>query len=244
MIEGLPTGSNFLDFLRPGDRAELSPFLEEKTLKTGHILYHPGDEVKHAYFPRFASIGSFHVIMAEGSAIETAITGREGAIGGVVSRGHLPAYARSCVMHGGPFYRIALTDLEALKRESPAMNTLFARFADCLLAQIFQSVACNAAHTIQQRAAKWLISAMDRTGESSIPMTQDQLGSLLGVGRSYVSRVIRRMKEVGAIRTKRRAIIVLDRDMLDRMSCDCNRLVAEHFDHVLRGVYPDGTNGH
>jgi len=244
MFDTHHTGSNLLDALRPEDRDELLPMLEEKTFYEGHVLYDPGDNVQYAYFPRYESVASFHVVMADGSAIETAITGREGAVGGIVSHGQLPAYARSCVMHGGPFYRIASAKLEDLKQKSQHMQNLFARYADCLLAQIFQSVACNATHTIEQRAAKWLLAAMDRTGKLNIPMTQDQLGSLLGVGRSYVSRVVRRMKECGAIKPRRGGIIILDRPKLEMKSCDCNMLVADHFGMVLRGVYPNGTNGH
>lgn len=239
MVRGDLTGSNLLDALRPNERALLASRADNLRCESGHILYHPGDNVRYAYFPRFSAVASFHVVMGDGAAVETAITGREGAVGGVVSKGRLPAYARSCVMHGGEFYRIGCTDLEEIKQQSPHMSYMFTRYADCLLAQIFQSVACNASHTIEQRAAKWLVAAVDRTGSHCVTMTQDQLASLLGVGRTYVSRVMRRMRESGAISTGRGNIHVNDREMLMRMSCDCNQQVAQHFGTVLQGIYPE-----
>ena len=87
--------------------------------------------------------------------------------------------------------RLPISKLEAAKAKSPTLRNIFARYADCMLAQIFQSTACNAIHSIEQRTAKWIISAMERTdGDNTVPLTHEQLATLLGVGRSYTSRVI------------------------------------------------------
>lgn len=227
------SGNSLIDALPAPDRTRLLAAVESLECRAGHIIYHPGDDVRHAYFPRKSALASYHVIMAEGSAVETAIVGRDGALGGIVSTGHLPAFARACVMHGGPFFRISCDRLETLKQESAALRELFTRYADCLVAQIFQSVACNASHTIEQRSAKWLIVAMERTGNSRIAMTQEQLGSLLGVGRSYVSRVIRRLREAQMVETRRGGIVVKDARALESAACDCHRMVQRHFENVL-----------
>ena len=79
---------------------------------------------------------------------------------------------------------------------------------------------------------------MDRMGQTDIMLTQDQFGTLLGVGRTYVSRVIGRMKDHGVIDTRRGGIRIIDRRGLDQSSCACRQLVAAHFDEVLKGVYP------
>ena len=102
-------------------------------------------------------------------------------------------------------------------------------------------MACNASHSIEQRFAKWLDAALDRTGGEDIALTQAQLGSLLGVGRSYVTRIVSRFKADGVIVTRRGGIRVTDRERLSATSCDCNQLVARHFETVLRGVYPGGN---
>jgi CRP-like cAMP-binding protein len=195
--------------------------------------------VRHAYFPRGSALAVFLVLMENGEVVETTMVGREGALGGIVSQGNVPCYARSCVMHEGDFYRIATTDLELAKEQSPQIRHLFARYADCVMAQVFQSVACNASHTIEQRAAKWLCAALDRTGKDEIAMTQEQLASMMGIGRSYASRVVQRFKADGLIKTRRGGLRVLDPEGLRARACSCNEMVKQHFDTVLSGVYPD-----
>lgn len=234
-------GSNLLAVLRPKDRALIEPHLTECSFAAGHALYEPGEIVRHAYFPRESAMAISMVLLETGDAVETVMVGREGALGGIVSQGSIPAYARSCVMHEGSFYRISSTDLELAKEESPQIRYLFARYADCMVAQIFQSVACNASHTIEQRAAKWLCAAVDRTGESDITMTQEQLASMMGIGRSYASRVVQRFKAEGLVKTRRGGIEVLDYGRLKDHACLCNDLVRRHFDIVLKGVYPEQT---
>ena len=87
------------------------------------------------------------------------------------------------------------------KQNRPSLRNVFARYADCMLAQMFQSTACNAIHSIEQRTAKWIISAMERTdGDEVVPLTHEQLATLLGVGRSYASRVIQTFKAEGCWR--------------------------------------------
>lgn len=232
-------GSNLLGALRQRERALLKPFISECHFSAGETIYEPGEQVQHAYFPRDEALAVFLVSMENGEVVETTMVGREGAIGGIVSQGRFPSYARSCVMHEGGFYKIASADLDRIKEQSPQVRHLFACYADCMMAQVFQSVACNASHTIEQRAAKWLTAALDRTGQDEIAMTQEQLASMMGIGRSYASRVVQRFKADRIIQTRRGGMKVLDREGLGARACACNALVKHHFETVLKGVYPE-----
>src|SRR5712672_4616040 len=166
-------------------------------------------------------------------------SGREGAVGGIVSQGYLPAFTRIMVKFGGPFVRLHVGKLNAAKARSTTLCNVFARYADCMLAQIFQSTACNAIHSIEQRTAKWIVSAMERTdGNDVVPLTHEQLATLLGVGRSYTSRVMQTFKAEGVLETRRGSILVINRDALRMRACLCNEAVKNHFEEVLRGVYP------
>jgi CRP-like cAMP-binding protein len=232
-------GSNLLAALRVKDRALLEPHVSECQFSAGESIYEPGEVVRYCYFPRDAALAVFLVQMENGEVVETTMVGKEGALGGIVSQGRMPAFARSCVMHEGTFYRIASVELERAKEQSPHIRHLFARYADCMMAQVFQAVACNASHTIEQRAAKWLCAALDRTGEQEIAMTQEQLASMMGIGRSYASRVVQRFKAQGLVRTRRGGLRILDPEGLRGHACACNDLVKQHFDTVLKGVYPE-----
>jgi hypothetical protein len=203
------------------------------------LLYSPGDDVQIVHFPCGPALATFLVPNEDGRDVETILVGREGAVGGIVSQGFLPAYTRIVVKFGGPFVRMPVGKLDAAKLQSKTLRNVFARYADCMLAQMFQSTACNAIHSIEQRTAKWIVSAMERTGDAdTVPLTHEQLATLLGVGRSYTSRVIQSFKAEGILETRRGAIRVRDFDGLQRRSCLCNEAVKGHFEEVLSGVYP------
>lgn len=232
-------GNNLIDSLRPRERALLVGRLHLWCGAVGKVVQTPGDRVEWAYFPLDRAMVSYRVTFSDGREVETALIGREGAIGGIVSRGHLPAFALAVVQFEGCFGRIPLNDLEALKAQEPRIDALFNRYADCLVAQIFQAGACNASHTIEQRAAKWLAAACDRTGSDELTLTQDQLAGLLGIGRSYTSRILGRFKAEEIVETRRGRVRVRDRDGLIAAACDCDAAVRRHFEIVLKGVYPD-----
>jgi transcriptional regulator with XRE-family HTH domain len=234
--------NNLLRALRPADLSLLLPALEPVPAVAGAVLFEPGDNVRFAYFPCGPTVLAFIVPLADGQAVETAPIGREGAVGGIVSSGRLPAFSRAVVQVPGPMLRIGVASLEAAKLRSLSLRHLFARYADCLMAQIFQNVACNAAHSIEQRAAKWLLMTMDRTGEAELKVTHEDLAAKLGVGRSYISRVLQSLSARGVLQTRRGALRVARPEALAALSCGCRDAVRRHFDEVLKGVYPEGED--
>lgn len=232
-------GNRLLMALRPADREAIERRLTPFEFERDHMLHQAGDIVRYAWFPCDRALASFVVNGEDGTTIETALVGREGAIGGIVSHGRLPAFADARVQYAGTFLRIEAAALEEIKAGSPSVANLFARYSDCLLAQVFQAVACNAAHNITQRTAKWLLAAMDRTGDHLIPLRQEQLAELLGVGRSFVNRVLKGLREDGVLTTRRGYLEIRDFDALNGLACGCNDRLREHFEVVLAGVYPD-----
>jgi hypothetical protein len=236
--DGMPY-NNLLRRLSASDFALIAPHLTHEEAQAGDQLYSPGDDVEIVHFPCGPSLASFLVPNEDGRDVETILVGREGAVGGIVSQGYLPAYTRIMVKFGGPFERLHIRKLEAAKIKSSTLRNVFARYADCLLAQIFQSTACNAIHAIEQRTAKWIVSAMERTnGDNIVPLTHEQLATLLGVGRSYTSRVIQTFKAEGVLETRRGSILVRNPGALRARACLCNESVKNHFEEVLSGVYP------
>lgn len=231
--------NNLLRRLREADYALIAPFCERSENAAGDQLYRPGDNVETVHFPCGPSLVSFLVSNEDGRDVETILIGREGAVGGIVSAGNLPAYCRITVKYGGPFMRLRATHLEAAKTKSLTLRHLFARYADCVLAQVFQSTACNAIHSIEQRAAKWILSALERTGDHAVLLTHEQLATMLGVGRSYTSRIVQTFKLDGTLDTRRGSLVIKNIEALKARACLCNEAVKSHFEAVLRGVYPD-----
>jgi CRP-like cAMP-binding protein len=200
-------------------------------------LYTAGQTVETVYFPSGTTLVSFVVSIDSGEMIETMMVGREGAVGGIVSQGSLPAYCYIMVQNQGDFLTLPVAVLEAAKLQSRSLDGIFARYADCLLAQIFQATACNAVHSIEQRTAKWILAALERADSNRVPLTQERLAAMLGVGRSYVSRVVKLLKSGGVLSVRRGRIDVHDVEALRSHACSCNESVKSHYEAVLGGVY-------
>ncbi|MBV9563655.1 MAG: Crp/Fnr family transcriptional regulator [Bradyrhizobium sp.] len=204
------------------------------SLAAGEVLYNPGGDVNTVYFPCEGSAICFVVAIEDGHEVDVPLIGREGAAGGIVSHGRLPAFSRIEVRLG----RLPVSRIQAAKEKSSTFSNVFARYSDCLLAQILQSSACNAAHSIEQRAAKCILAATARTGGQTIPFGHAQPAAMLGVGRSYATRIIRDFSAKRILRTGRMELEVLDPSALRSKSCNCDEAVKSHFTDVLRGVYP------
>src|SRR5258705_5944945 len=131
--------NNLLRRLNDADFALIEPHLIPADAAPNDLLYSPGDPVETVHFPCGPSLVSYMVTNEDGRDVETILIGREGAVGGIVSQGHLPAYNRIAVKFAGPFVRLPVGKLDAAKSKSRTLSNIFARYADCMLAQIFQS---------------------------------------------------------------------------------------------------------
>ena len=165
--------------------------------------------------------------------------GQEGAVGGIISEGGKPAFTRAVVQIGGPALKLSTESLHNAKQSSSNLRDHFARYADCLLAQVLQSVACNAIHELNARLARWLLAVHDRCGEDELQLTQEFIAQMLGVQRTYVSGVIAALEKTGAIQRSRGVITITNRQRLEQQSCECYFYLKRHFNRVLPGVYPE-----
>src|SRR6202022_3271952 len=115
--------------LSAGDFALIAPHLAPQESDANALLYNPGDDVEIVHFPCGPSLASFLVPGEDGRDVETILVGREGAVGGIVSQGFLPAYTRIMVKFGGPFVRLQVGKLDAAKAKSATLHNVFARYA-------------------------------------------------------------------------------------------------------------------
>jgi CRP-like cAMP-binding protein len=214
------------------------PSLEQIELSQGESLFEPGDDLTHAYFPLNDMVVGLVLPMSDGRALEVATIGREGVVGGIVSLGYKPAYARGLVQLPGQAARIPLAQLEAAKRAVPALHDLFARYTDCLTAQVLQSVGCASVHPLEARYARWLLAIHDRVGRPELPLTQEALAERFGVARTYLTRIAGTLHRRGAISYDRGLVRVENRAVLAESACECYTAVRSHFERMLPGLYP------
>jgi CRP-like cAMP-binding protein len=232
-------GNRLLSTFSAEARALLEPYGTMVQLAPDEVVLKRGKDVRSSLFPLGATMISMSVELSGGRSVEVASIGREGAVGGIVSCGHAPAFSRAVVLVGGPAFRLPMETLEDAKQRSKFIANLFCRFSDYLLAQVMQSAACTSFHSIPERAARWLLHAQDRAGDR-IELTQEAFAGLLGVQRTTVNAVIRSLQDEGLIETGRGVVRVSDRAGLKRRACECYRILEDHFGAVI-GMSGTGT---
>lgn len=217
----------------PGElRGSFGDGLSMVQLEAGDTVLTRGVDVDSSLFPFGATMISMIIDLDQARTVEVASIGREGAVGGIVSCGHLPAFSRAEVIVGGMAVRIPIKVIEEAKARSGHLRNLFCRYSDYLLAQIMQTVACNSFHPIEARAARWLLTAQDRAGDR-LELTQEALAGLLGVQRTTVNAVARELQDQGQITTRRGIIQVHDRAGLERAACECYERVERFFGEII-----------
>lgn len=235
---GGPDSNRILRLLPSSAFDGLEPYLERVELQRGESLFEPGDEVLQAYFPGRSAVIALILPMRDGRAVEAATIGCEGAVGGIISLGLKPAFARASVQIGGPALRILVTRLEAAKRQAPKVHDILSRYADCLTSQVLQSVGCAAVHSLESRCARWLLMTHDRLQTPDLPLTQETMAEMFGVTRTYVTRIASTLQDRGVISYRRGMLTIRRRDLLEKASCECYGLVRRHFEQVLPDLYP------
>jgi CRP-like cAMP-binding protein len=133
----------------------------------------------------------------------------------------------------GPAFTIQTARLDEMRQRFPALGDLFTRYADAMIAQMMQSVACNALHTIEQRCCRWLLAAHDRAGEDIVRLTQEALADMMGVQRTTVTAAAKILQADGIIQTRRGRVEIRDRRKLERRACECHAQVEAHFKKLL-----------
>ena len=222
----------------PSDRALVSLSATPVILRKGQILWEPGDSIGASYFPAPGLLISIALDLQDGNCVDVATIGKEGAAGGIVSCGSTPAFGRATVQIGGTALRIDLAALESAKARSPHIRSVFCRYADALLAQVMQSVACNASHSLEARLCRWLLTSLDRTGSSSLALTQSVLAEMLGAQRTTVSALLKRLESAGVVALTRGLVQVDRRDRLEALTCECYAEVERHFQDILPPIKP------
>jgi CRP-like cAMP-binding protein len=107
-----------------------------------------------------------------------------------------------------------------------ALHDVTLRFQQALLGSIMQSTACNAIHRVEQRLARWLLTAHDRVGTNQFPLTQEFVAMMLGAARPTVTIVAGTLQRAGLITYKRGQVVIVDRQGLEKASCECYRVTA------------------
>src|SRR3712207_4931435 len=239
MTQGLKADhrtNRLLGALAPEDFAALEPLLDPVSFSLGQVLYEPGDPIHHVYFPHDAVISLVNV-MEDGGSVEIGVFGREGVLGLLSALVTREAFGRYVVQMGGTASRIPFEHLNEVRNARPGLRQLIMNYGEVLLAQTFQTVACNAVHAVEARCSRWILSMHDRADQDTLPLTHEFLAEMLGVQRSTVSVVTRTLQTAGLIQQSRGSIRVTDRMGLEDAACECYGRIRSLYRGLLPGPY-------
>jgi CRP-like cAMP-binding protein len=218
--------------LGPEDYRWLEPHLTKIELPHGAILAQEGERLRHIYFPTTAII-SLVCDLKDGRVAEMATFGREAMVGLLFSGIRVETLGRYVVQIPGTMLRIPSEKFQAMLASRPGIEKMAARYTEILMVMTLQSVACNAAHSVESRCCRWIVSTADRTGRTELPLTHEFLAEMLGVQRSTVSETTRALQQKGLISQGRGTIKILDRPRLEATACECYGRLREKYLQLL-----------
>jgi CRP-like cAMP-binding protein len=198
--------------------------LEPVELNFGDVLFEPGEQIRHVYFPD-RSLVSLLTLVDGKMALEIGMVGREGMVGTALALGIGVSPVRALVQGAGAAVRMkAARFVGELRRSLPLQRALY-RYTDTLMAQVAQTAACNRFHLVQQRLARWLLMTRDRLQSNSFPLTQEFLAHMLGVRREGVTAAAGSLQKRKLIEYSRGNIVIVDGRRLEAASCSCYQIV-------------------
>lgn len=227
-----PLDNCLLAALPEAERQRWWPQLEAVNMPLGQVLYESGRTLSHVYFPT-SSIVSLLYVMENGASAEIAVVGNEGIVGISLFMGGESTPSRAVVQSAGRGFRLEAQCMkDEFNRAGPVLHLLL-RYTQALITQMAQTAACNRHHSLDQQLCRWLLLSLDRLEGSELVMTQELIANMLGVRREGVTEGALKLQHAGLIRYARGRISVLDREGLERRTCECYAVVKTEYDRLL-----------
>jgi CRP-like cAMP-binding protein len=215
----------------------LLPDLEYIRCHREQVLLDADSSLDHVFFPDSGVI-SVVAVYADGSIIEMATVGREGCTGMQAVFGAKRSSVRLFVQIPGSAAKMSRASFNRAMKSMPAFRSLMYSYVQAFMEQVMVSVACNGAHSLKERLARWLLMMRDRSDDDTLPVTQNLLAEMLGVQRPTITNSAEGLERAGLIERGRQQVTILDRQGLIQESCECYQLVRERVASHLPKTYP------
>jgi CRP-like cAMP-binding protein len=231
-----PLQNRLLAVLPPEERQRWWPQLEYFDMPLGRVMYEAGSTLHHVYFPTTAIVSLLYV-MENGASGEIAVVGNEGIVGIALFMGGGSTPSRAVVQSAGGGFRLSARVMKQEFDKAGVVLHLFLRYTQALITQMSQTAVCNRHHSLDQQLCRWLLLSLDRLQGNELVMTQELIANMLGVRREGVTEGALKLQQAGLIRYARGRIVVLDRQGLEKRTCECYAVVKREYDRLL----PDQT---
>jgi CRP-like cAMP-binding protein len=223
--------------LAPADLAQFASDLKVVDMTQGEVLAEAHEPIRQVYFPH-SGIVSFVVEMSDGHMIETGMVGRDGVMGAIQVLDGKISPNKVLIQAPGVASVIDAEKMRSVTAENAGIRAVLAKHEQFFIAQIQQSVGCNASHTVEPRVCRWLARMYDLVGEE-FPLTQEFMAQMIGVRRTSVSLVATQLQEAGLITYRRGHVRIVDVEKLRAAACECYGAVNQHYEKVFGVAVPD-----
>jgi CRP-like cAMP-binding protein len=230
-----PNQNHLLAALPTTEFERLAAQLHLVPLPLGEMLYEPGGQLQHAYFP-VSAIVSLHYVTESGASASIAGVGNEGVVGVSLFMGGDTTPSSAVVQTAGHAYRLERRFLKQEFDRNGLMQRLLLRYTQALMTQMSQTAVCNRHHSVEQQLCRWLLVTLDRVPAGEFSMTQELVAGMLGVRREGIAEAAGRLQHAGFIRYRRGHIAVLERSGLEGRVCECYGVVKKEFSRLLSDV--------
>ena len=227
-----PRRNQLLAALPVNEWARWQPMLEPSEMPLGKVLYESGGAMAHVYFPTTCIVSLLYV-MEDGASAEIAVVGNEGIVGISLFMGGETTPSSAVVQSGGRGFRMPGQFLKEEFSRSSSVLHLLLRYTQALITQMAQTAVCNRHHSLDQQLCRWLLLSLDRLSGAELVMTQELIANMLGVRREGVTEAAANLQRAGLIQYRRGHITVIDRDGLERRTCECYAVVRKEYDRLL-----------
>jgi CRP-like cAMP-binding protein len=200
------------------------PDLEHIRCQSEQVLMDADSSLDHVFFPDSGVI-SVLAVYADGNIIEMATIGREGCAGVQAALGAKSSSAQLLVQIPGSAAKMSRAAFTRAMQSMPSFRSLMYAYVQAFLEQVMVSGACNGAHSLKERLARWLLMMRDRSDDDALPITQNLLAEMLGVQRPTITNAVGELERAGLIEPGRGQVTILDRKGLAEASCECYRMV-------------------
>jgi CRP-like cAMP-binding protein len=214
----------------------LMPELEQVRCQRVQVLMNADSSLDHVFFPD-SGVVSVVAVYADGSVVEMATIGREGCTDVQAIFGAKRSPVQLLVQIPGSAARMSRAAFTRAMQSMPSFRSLMYAYVQAFLEQVMVSVACNGAHSLKQRLARWLLMMRDRSDGDALLITQSLLAEMLGVQRPTITNAVRELERSGLIEPGRRQVTILDRQGLTKASCECYQLVRTRLAFHLPKTY-------
>lgn len=205
----------------------LEPHLNHRDFEEGAVLWDAREQIDRVYFP-LSGIVSLVLPVKDGSGIEVASIGPEGAAGIDYRSGQPQSLTQGVTQIGGTFVYMSASQFARVAQQNDEIHGVAAACRNWLLTQSQQMAACNAVHSADKRFCRWLLLCSERIDSDMVPSTHEAVARTLGIRRTTVTLIAQGLQMDGIISYRRGKIMIRDREALRAAACDCCAVLGRH----------------